>query len=293
MGAPRAILGGEPMQFGANTFIWTSPFGAKDFGLMPRIKAMGFDLVEVAVEDFSVIDVPLLREALENSELSVAICGAFGPTRDISSDDPAIRSNGKKYIVDCIRLAEAVGSTLVAGPMYSAVGKTRLVSADQKARERAWCVDNLREVGKPAADAGITLGIEPLNRFETDMINLVEQAIALIHEVDHPAYKVHIDTFHANIEEKSIPDSIRIAGSLLGHFHACENDRGTPGTGHIDWTGIRDALRDIDYDGPVVIESFTPGAVEIAKAAAIWRPLAPSQDELAREGVRFLRDLLA
>jgi D-psicose/D-tagatose/L-ribulose 3-epimerase len=281
------------MQFGANTFIWTSPFGTKDFGLMPRIKAMGFDLVEVAAEDFSLIDVPLLREALENNGLSVAICGAFGPTRDISSEDPAIRSNGKKYIVDCIRLAEAVGSTLVAGPMYSAVGKTRLVSADQKARERAWCVDNLREVGKPAADAGITLGIEPLNRFETDMINLVEQAIALIHEVDRPEYKVHIDTFHANIEEKSIPDAIRMAGSLLGHFHACENDRGTPGTGHIDWIGVRDALSDIDYDGPVVIESFTPGAVEIAKAAAIWRPLAPSQDELAREGVRFLRDLLA
>jgi D-psicose/D-tagatose/L-ribulose 3-epimerase len=280
------------MQFGANTFIWTSPFGTKDFGLLPRIKAMGFDLVEVAVEDFSLIDVPLLRKTLEDNGLSVAICGAFGPTRDISSDDPAIRSNGKKYIVDCIGLAGALDSTLVSGPLYSAVGKTRLVSADQKARERAWCVQNLREVGRVASDAGVTLGIEPLNRFETDMINLVEQAIALIHEVDHPAYKVHIDTFHANIEEKSIPDAIRMAGSLLGHFHACENDRGTPGTGHLDWAGIRDGLRDIHYDGPVVIESFTPGAVEIAKAAAIWRPLAPSQDELAREGVGFLRALL-
>lgn len=281
------------MQFGANTFIWTSPFGTKDFGLMPRIKALGFDLVEVAVEDFSLIDVPLLRKAVEDNGLSVAICGAFGPTRDISNDDPAVRSNGKKYIVDCIQLAEAVGSTLVSGPLYSAVGKTRLVSADQKARERAWCIEHLREVGKVAGDAGVTLGIEPLNRFETDMINLVEQAIALIHDVGHPAYRVHLDTFHANIEEKSIPDAIRMAGNLLGHFHACENDRGTPGTGHIDWPGIRDALRDIDYDGPVVIESFTPGAVEIAKAAAIWRPLAPSQDELAGEGVRFLRGLLA
>lgn len=281
------------MQFGANTFIWTSPFGTKDLGLLPRIKSMGFDLVEVAVEDISIIDVRFLREALEENGLAVAICGAFGPTRDISSHDPDIRDNGKAYIIDCIRLAEAVQSTLVSGPLYSAVGKTRLVSADQKSRERAWCVDNLREVSRVAADAGVTLGIEPLNRFETDMINLVEQALALIEEVDHHVLKVHIDTFHANIEEKSIPDAIRMAGSRLGHFHACENDRGTPGTGHIDWIGVRDALRDILYDGPVVIESFTPGAVEIAKAAAIWRPLAPSQDELAREGVRFLRSLLA
>jgi D-psicose/D-tagatose/L-ribulose 3-epimerase len=280
------------MKIGVNTFVWTSPFTTRDFALMPKVKAMGFDIIEVAVEDTALIDVPLLRKTAEDEGLSLTICGAFGPTRDISSDDPAIRRNGVAYITDCLRVTEAVGSTLFAGPVYSAVGKTRMVSADQKARERAWCVENLRTLGKIAADAGITIAIEPLNRFETDMINLVEQAIALIHEVGHPAYKVHIDTFHANIEEKSIPDAIRRAGDLLGHFHACENDRGTPGTGHIDWIGIRDALREIGYAGSVVIESFTPGIVEIAKAAAIWRPLAPSQDELARDGARFLRELL-
>ena len=280
------------MKIGVNTWVWTSPFGTRDLGLLPKIKSMGFDIIEVAAEDPSIIDAALLRQAAEEHGLSIIICGAFGPSRDVSSDDPAIRRNGADYIVECIELAQAVGSTLVAGPVYSAVGKARLIPADQKARERAWCVENLREVGKVAGDAGVTIGIEPLNRFETDMINLTEQAIALIREIDQPAYKVHIDTFHANIEEKSIPDAIRMAGSLLAHFHACENDRGIPGTGHIDWIGIRDALRDIGYAGPVVIESFTPGAIEIAKAAAIWRPLAPSQDELAREGARFLRQLL-
>lgn len=285
-------VGGIAMKIGVNTWVWTSPFGTKDFGLIPRIRAMGFDIIEVAAEDISLIDATLLRSMAEEHGLAITICGAFGPSRDVSSDDPAIRRNGADYIVECIRLAQAVGSTLVAGPVYSAVGKTRLVSADQKARERAWCVENLREVGKVAGDAGVTIGIEPLNRFETDMINLVEQAIALTQEIGQPAYKVHIDTFHANIEEKSIPEAIRMAGSLLGHFHACENDRGIPGTGHIDWIGVRDALRDVAYDGPVVIESFTPGVVEIAKAAAIWRPLAPSQDELARQGARYLRDLL-
>lgn len=280
------------MQIGVNTWVWTSPFSTSDFHLIPKIKAMGFDLIEVALDDAAIIDADLLRKSAADNGLSIGICGAFGPNRDISSEDPAIRQLGYDYIAGSIRFAERVGSTLFSGPIYSAVGKTRLVPPEQKARERAWCVDNMRTLGKVASDAGVTVGVEPLNRFETDMINLVEQAITLIQEVDHPAYKVHIDTFHSNIEEKSIPDAIRRAGSLLGHFHACENDRGTPGTGHQDWIGIRHALRDIAYQGAVVIESFTPGAVEIAKAAAIWRPLAPSQDELAGEGARFLRQLL-
>ena len=229
----------------------------------------------------------------DDNGLSVTVCGAFGPTRDISNEDPAIRKNGADYIRESIRFAEKVGGALFSGPIYSAVGKTRLVSDEQKKREWAWCVENLRELGKVASDAGVTVGVEPLNRFESDMINLVEQAVTLVREVDSPAYKIHIDTFHANIEEKSIPDAIRSLGKgMLGHFHACENDRGIPGSGHQDWNGIRDALRDIEYDGAVVIESFTPGAVEIAKAASIWRPLAPSQDELASQGARFLRGLL-
>lgn len=279
------------MQIGVNTWVWTSPFSSEDFHLIPKIKAMGFDLIEIALDDAAIIDADRLRRTAADNGLSIGICGAFGPNRDISCEDPAIRQIGYDYIVDSIRFAEKVGSTLFSGPIYSAVGKARLVSPEQKARERAWCGENMRALGKLASDTGITVGVEPLNRFETDMINLVEQAIALIEEVDCPAYKIHIDTFHSNIEEKSIPDAIRRAGSRLGHVHACENDRGTPGTGHQDWVGIRDALREISYQGAVVIESFTPGAVEIAKAAAIWRPLAPSQDELAREGARFLRQL--
>ena len=280
------------MQFGVNSFVWTSPFTTRDFGLMPKIKSMGFDIIEIAVEDASLIDVPLLRQTAQDEGLSITICGAFGPTRDISSDDADIRRNGVAYIAECLRVTEALGSSIFAGPVYSAVGKTRLVSPEQKARERDWCVENLRELGTVASNAGVTICIEPLNRFETDMINLDDQAIALIEDVGHPAYKILFDTFHANIEEKSIPDAIRRAGDRLGHFHACENDRGAPGSGHIDWIGVRDALRDIGYDGPVVIESFTPGIVEIAKAAAIWRPLAASQDDLGRDGGRFFRQLL-
>lgn len=280
------------MKIGVNTWVWTSPFTTKEFDLIPKVKQMGFDVFEVALDDPALIDAALLRKMTEDNGLEVTVCGAFGPTRDISSEDPAIRKNGMDYLRDALRFAEAAGSSLVSGPLYAAVGRARLVPEAQKKREWAWCVDNMRELAGVAADAGVTVGVEPLNRFETDMVNLTEQAIALVDDVGSPVYKIHIDIFHANIEEKSIPDAIRLAGRRLGHFHACENDRGTPGTGHQDWIGIRDALNEVGYNGAVVIESFTPGAVEIAKAASIWRPLAPSQDELASGGVRFLRALL-
>ena len=281
------------MKIGVNTWVWTSPFSTKDFHLIPKVKQMGFDVLEVALDDASIIDAKLLRKMTEDNGLSVTVCGAFGPTRDISHEDPAIRKNSADYMRESIRFAETVGGRVFAGPVYSAVGKTRLIPDEQKKREWAWCVENLRELGKAATDAGVTIAVEPLNRFETDMINLTEQAVSLVRDVDSPAYKIHIDTFHANIEEKSIPDTIRKLGKgMLGHFHACENDRGIPGTGHQDWNGIRDALREVEYDGVAVIEFFTPGAVEIAKAASIWRPLAPTQDELARQGARFLRELL-
>jgi D-psicose/D-tagatose/L-ribulose 3-epimerase len=281
------------MKIGVNTWVWTSPFCTRDFHLIPKVKQMGFDVLEVALEDASIIDAKLLRKMAMDNGLSVTVCGAFGPTRDISNQDPAIRKTGVDYIRESLQFAEKVGSALFSGPVYSAVGKTRLIPDEQKKREWAWCVENLREVGKAATDAGVTIGVEPLNRFETDMINLVEQAVKLVREVGSPAYKIHIDTFHANIEEKSIPSTIRKLGKgMLGHFHACENDRGIPGTGHQEWNEIRDALREVEYDGAAVIESFTPGTVEIAKAASIWRPLAPSQDELASQGARFLRQLL-
>ena len=280
------------MKIGVNTWVWASPFSTEKFDLLYKIKDMGFDIVEVAVEDPDIIDLPKLKQMLAETGLKATVCGAFGPERDISNEDEALREIGKKYIIRCIKMAEYLGSDIFAGPVYSSVGKTRLVSPEQKKREWEWCVNNLREISGIASDCGVTIGVEPLNRFENDMINLVEQAVELIRDVGSPTYKIHIDTFHGNIEEKSLPETIRKLGKeMLCHFHACENDRGVPGTGHMDWLGIRDALKEIEYEGAAVIESFTPGVKEIAKAAAIWRPLAKSQDILASEGAVFLKNL--
>ena len=134
--------------------------------------------------------------------------------------------------------------------------------------------------------------MEPLNRFETDFINTCDQALKLVKAVGSPALKLHLDTFHMNIEEKCQGDAIRKAGKLLGHFHACGSDRGTPGNDHIDWDCIAKALKDVRYQGDAVIESFTTDVKVIARAAAIWRRIEPTRNEIAVNGLKFLRQTL-
>ena len=280
------------IQFGVSTFVWVSPFSTAHFDLLHKVADMGYDIIEVAVEDKDMIDWPLLKKAAAETGLNITISGAFGPNRDISSEDVAIRKNGFNYIVDCLRIAGDMGSPIFTGPVYSAVGKTRIVSAERKQQERNWCIENLREVGKIAQECGVVVGVEPLNRFETDMVNTAEQALSLVREVAHPSLKISLDTFHNNIEEKNIPATIRAIGrDLLCHVQGNESDRGTPGTGNVDWPGIKTALMEIGYDGAVVIETFGAPSEELAKAVSIWRPLANSPDELASEGLAFYKSL--
>jgi len=280
------------IQFGASTFIWVSPFDTGSFHLVKKIKEMGYDILEVAVEDKDLIDWAKLKEMVKDEGLQVTISGAFGPDRDISSIDPSVRSNGLQYIIDCIRIAEDMGSPIFTGPVYSAVGKTRIVSAEQKKQERDWCIENLLEAGEMAASCGVVVGLEPLNRFETDMVNTADQALSIVKEVAHKNIKISLDTFHCNIEEKNIPDAIRKVGKeLLCHVQGNESDRGTPGTGHLDWSGIKEALAEIEYEGAMVIETFGAPSKELAAAACIWRPLANSANELAREGLQFYKQM--
>jgi Sugar phosphate isomerases/epimerases len=282
------------MKFGVSTFLWKSPFTSHSFDLVHKIKGMGFDIIEVAVEQQELIDWVRLKELIKETGLQATVSGAFGAERDISSEDPRIRAQGLKYITDCIKIAEHLGSPIFGGPVYSAVGKTRFITEEQKKRERSWCVENLVKIGEVAADYGVVVGVEPLNRFETDMINTADQAISLVSEVGSPNVKIQIDTFHCNIEEKNIPDTIRKLGKdLLCHIQANESDRGTPGTGNLDWIGIKEALTEIGYEKAIVIETFGEVSEEIARAASIWRPLANSSDDLAIDGLAFYKRLFS
>ncbi len=267
------------MKIGVNTWIWTSPLTTEDVEeLIPKVANMGFDWIEFPLENIGGFDYQKAASLLKENGLGVSTCAAMGPDRDLIHEDPEIRANGMAYIRDCVKSAQALGATNLVGPIYSAVGRTWQSTPEERARDRDLLVENLKELAAFAGDHGVVFGIEPLNRFETSFINLAEQVIHVTDLVDHPSCKIMLDTFHMNIEEKSAGDAIRAVGSRLIHLHACENDRGAPGSGNVAWDESRQALQDIDYDGPLVIESFTAKVKTIAKAAAIWRPLAESQD---------------
>ena len=292
------------MKFGVNTFNFVSPFRtAADLPLLDRVKGMGFDLIEIAFEDPTTIDVAALADYAAARDLGVLACGVFGPGRNLVSADAAERRAAADYIRGLIDAAAQLAPTLggvtlggltpvVGGPMYGAVGKAPAADRDARQRERDLAVAELRPLAAYAGDHGVRLAMEALNRFETDLINVVEQGLAMVEAIGSPHVGLHLDTFHMHLEERNSGEAIRQAGERLYHLHACENDRGVPGRGQVRWPAVAAALGDIGYDGFVVIEGFTPTVTSIARAVCIWRDVAPDQDTIAREGLGFLRKML-
>ena len=281
------------MHFGVNTWVWTSPLTTEELEkLAPHVASLGFDWIEAPLEGLGDLNYRQGAAIIRDNGLGVSCTLAMGPDRDLIHPDPAIRDSGMAYVRGAIDATAALGGTNLVGPLYSAVGRTWQMTADERARDLDLLVENLNPLAAYAGDKGVMLCLEPLNRFETSFINLASQAIEVVDRVDHPNCQILLDTFHMNIEEKSLGDAIRLVGPRLKHLHACENDRGAPGSGNVDWPGVKQSLADIGYDGPVVIESFTSKVKSISRAAAIWRPLALTQDDLARDGAVFLQGLL-
>jgi len=282
------------MKFGVNTFVWVSPCTTQAaIELAPHVKELGFDILELSIENPALIDVRRVKQAILENGLQPIVCGAFGLERNLCSKNPEYVENAKTYIRWLIDAAAELGSPVVCGPMYSAVGKDHL--EDENARKNEWkmAVAGVREMAQYAEPKGVKLALETLNRFETDMLNVVSQGLEFISQTGMENVGFHLDTFHMHLEEKNSGDAIRAAGKKIFHFHACENDRGVPGTGQVHWNVIARALKEVGYDGPVVIESFTSQVKEIARAVCIWREIAPSQDAIAADGLKFLKSLLA
>lgn len=276
--------------FGASTWLWTSPFStATAAELFPKIAAMGFDAVEIAVEDPALIDGPVVADALRRHGLQALVCGAFGPDRDLTHADPSVHRNCLDYIRDCLDLCRHLNAGFLGGPLYAAVGKARMVSPEQRRREWDLAVKNLRIACDMAADRGKVIGIEPLNRFESDLVNTSADAVRMCADIGHPAAQIVLDGFHMNIEERSIFDAITAAGDRLVHLQVSENYRGTPGTGQTRWDEYRRGLNAVGYRGCVSIESFTTDNRSLAGAVCFWRPMAESQDAFAIDGLAFLR----
>ena len=277
------------MRFGINSFLFTSPFTTQSTRLFPKFKKWGFETVEIPIEAPEHIDSTKVKAALDKNGLVCgSVCACMGPGRDFRGSAKDQRE-AMKYCKALIDHMVVLGCPSLIGPVYSVVGKADAVEPKQQKKEFALVVKNLKVLAAYAEKKGVQICVEPLNRFETDFLNTCDKGLQLIKAVGSPALKLHLDTFHMNIEEKNQAAAIKKAGKLLGHFHACGTDRGTPGNDELDWKPIVKALKSIKYKGDVVIDSFTTDVKVIARAAAIWRRIEPTRDEIAVKGLKFLK----
>lgn len=279
---------------GVNTWVWVSPLTDDNVATLLRTVAdLGFDAVEIPLENVGDLSAETVGAALAETGLTPYVAGAMAPGRDLVATDPASVARTRDYLRACIDLASSIGAGSVCGPFYSATG--RVWRMDAAARTVAY--DEMREGLKPVVDhageRGVTIGIEPLNRYETSLVNTVDQALEAYDGMLGESLGLSLDTYHLGIEERSSADAVRRAGDHLVHLQVCGNDRGAPGGDQTDWSAMMAALDQVAYAGPMVIESFTADNASIATAASIWRPLAASQDDLARDGLAFLRSLTA
>ncbi len=280
------------MRLGINTFLFTSPFNNQSTRLFKQFKRWGFETVELPIEDPSHIDPVSVKRELDKAGLACgSVCACMGPDRDLRGTAKQ-QKVGQKYLKTLIDYAVALGAPSVIGPVYSETGRADAVPKPEYKKQWKTVVKNLKAVCAYAEKKGIQICLEPLNRFETDFINTCDQALKMVKDVGSPALKVHLDTFHMNIEEKNQAAAIRKAGKHLAHVHACGCDRGTPGNDHIDWKGIAKALRAVGFRGDVVIEGFATHVKMIARAASVWRQFEPTNEEIATKGLKFLRRTL-
>jgi D-psicose/D-tagatose/L-ribulose 3-epimerase len=253
------------------------------------VAGWGFDVIELPVEQPGDWDPASARRLLDDLGLRASVVLVTGEGRELVATDPATVRRTQDYLRTVLDAAAEVGSPVAAGPAYASVGRTWRMTPAERTAAYAELAENLGPVVDHARAAGVVLAVEPLNRYETSLLNTVDQALTALAPLPADGCGLALDVYHLNIEESDPAAAIRRAGARLAHVQVCANDRGAPGADHLDWPALLAAVDDTGYAGPLVIESFTGENATIATAASIWRPLAPSQDELATAGLAFLR----
>jgi D-psicose/D-tagatose/L-ribulose 3-epimerase len=279
------------IKYGLELLLWTDTFTSNSLPLISKAKEFGFDGVEIHLRYPDQLPVREIHNELKDKDMGVNFALILTEEQNLISKDSKVRKTGLEFIKRCIDAAYEIagGECVIGGVNYAAAGC--LTGRARTDEEWKWAVENYKEAAKYARGKGIILAVEAINRFETYFLNTAADAVQFCRDVGEPNVKVHLDTYHMIREEKSFYDAIVNTDEYLGYFHVCENDRGTPGTGLVRWEDVYRALKDIKYDGWVVIESFVSDIEELARVCAIWRELAPSADSLASEGLKNLKEI--
>ena len=275
------------MKYGMNLLLWTSGVTEQHFGLLADIKSWGFDGVELPMFDFDVKHYSKIGAELKKNGLASTAVTVCTPDQNPISADASIRAAGLTRLKQAIDCCAAAGATHLCGPIHSALGE--FSGAGRTADEWSRAKDILAQAGDHAKANGVTLVVEYLNRFECYFLNCAADAAQFCREVGHSNVKMMYDTFHANIEEKSITQAVKACADQMVHVHISENDRSTPGEGGVNWDESFSALKQVNYDGWLMIEAFGLALPELAAATRIWRRMFPSEEYLSKNGLKFMK----
>ncbi|MFN3621695.1 MAG: sugar phosphate isomerase/epimerase family protein [Nitrososphaerales archaeon] len=280
------------MKIGAHFWVWEPAVSVENARLIEKISKMGFDAVELPILD-TAFPIEYVKQHLTTTNLNVAVTAGCFPHTNPLSVDQSVKINALRYLEYVVDTASKLGSEVVAGPIYAAVSDLRFLTPEEKMGLIASAAETLKPIVRKAKDLGVKLALEPLNRYDITLINTASDGLNLVNKIGEENVGLLLDTFHMNIEERSLGEAIRSAGKRLYHLHASESHRGAPGTGTVNWREVADAVKSIGYNQMCVIESFTPKDQGFAAAMRMWFPKSASQDQLAEAGLLFLRRIFA
>lgn len=279
-------------RYAISAWVWYGEPSANGYDFIDKAASIGYDGVEIPTFDGN-IDENAINQKLQSvsGNLKAIVVGGGSPDKDVSSTDTSIREKGLEYIKKLIDKADRIESDMVCGPLYSAVGKALYLTDEEKKKSLQRTAGVIKDAAKYAADKGIEIALEPLCRYDSYLINTTEQMMSFIEMTDSPNVGILLDTFHMNIEEDSMIEPILLAGEKFRHFQVCENNRGVPGKGQMDWEGIRKTVKRSGYNGWISLESFTPYDRVFSEMMRSWRPLDKDQDTFAKDGLAFLKKI--
>ena len=277
------------LRYAVHAYAWTSSWSNDDLDILEHARSFGLDAVEIPLMEPDLVDAAAIRERAEAVGIGLCTSVVMPEHADPTGDDEPVREEAVAFLRRCSELTAAMGAEVLGGVTYAAHGRMLSERPTRVHMERS--AEVLRQAARDAAALGVTLGIEPCNRYEVFLVNTAAQAVELAEMVGEDNVGIHLDAYHMNIEEEDFETPVRLAGDRLVHFHLSESHRGVPGRGVVDWAAVMRGLHAIGYDGLVGLESFEEMSPAMRSATCIWRDLAPGSDELVREGLAFLEQV--